>query len=84
MIVDGYDGNPYPYEVGDILLDKEESSLAVLTGANYGYIHLFQITGSPHGHCDDRIDASREEYMRVGHLDAQGMQALLRESGKGQ
>lgn len=79
MIVDGYEYNPYPFEVGDILLGKEDQDLCVLTGANYAYIHMFCITGSlANGKIyDHRILNSVDDYEKVGHCNEEGMRLLL-------
>jgi hypothetical protein len=71
MIVDGYDENPYPYEIGDILFDKVDQDIVVLTGANYAYIHLFHLTGffADGGTYDCRIESSLEEYEKIGHIE---------------
>ncbi len=79
MIIDGYSDNPYPFEIGDILLEKDDpGSLCILMGANYAYARLLYITSElatgQEGTC--RILESTEEYKRVGHIDMQGIEVI--------
>lgn len=40
MIIPDYEFNPYPWEVGTILMDKEDFQLYLLTHANYSRVYL--------------------------------------------
>lgn len=83
MIIEGY--GEFPFEIGDILVDKEDGDICRLDGFNYLYVYLMYFTGELRGTFTQRIERAEdglrkatEEELEVVALARQNRQELAK------